>query len=92
MLQKNSACRINAYQALKSQWLSDQTENNGTKTQKNLVYQKLTSYKKENNFISIIESYIMFGKSTKSENYKKLIKLFHKFDENNNGCIEINEL
>lgn len=34
----------------------------------------------------------MFGKSTKSENYKKLIKLFHKFDENNNGCIEINEL
>jgi len=52
----------------------------------------LTSYKKENNFISIIESYIIFAKSTRDPRHQELVKLFHKFDENNNGCIEVHEL
>jgi Ca2+-binding EF-hand superfamily protein len=55
------------------------------------VVEKLYSYYRGNNLVSVVESYLSFVKITQEERME-ITRLFKKIDTDNSGSIDINEL
>jgi Ca2+-binding EF-hand superfamily protein len=55
------------------------------------VVEKLYSYYRGNNLVSVVESYLSFVKITQEERME-ISRLFKKIDTDNSGSIDINEL